>query len=58
MGTEKAKKALRLLEEAAAEVAADSSWLTRDEQDMFERMFSELRAELRAAYLKKGVKDV
>ena len=57
MGAEKAKKALKLLDEAAAEVGTDSSWLTRDEQDMFERMFAALRMELRAVYLRKGVTD-
>ena len=58
MSTDKIRTALRLLKEAGDVIAADTYWLTRDEQDMFERLLSELERELREAYAKKGVTDV
>jgi len=58
MSTEKIKTALRLLDEAGERIQADTYWLTRDEQEMFERLLSELRQKLREAYARKGVTDV
>lgn len=54
MDCDRLRTITRLLDEAAALTASDTYWLTRDERDMFERLFDELKRELRGTYMKKG----
>ena len=58
MSIEKIRTILRLLDEISGAISADTYWLTRDEQDMFERLVSELKQKLRYAYSRKGAENV